>query len=233
MDEPVQEAMQSRSVTDTGSAKIVIIGIVVEASLVLVAVILGWFWQEPVWQDLGGETAGETLQAVVIGLSATCPMLIVLVLSRRLPYGPLRRLSEVVDERILPLFANASLAGLFLLSVAAGLGEELLFRAVFQDVLANWFGGWWGACWALLLASLLFGLCHWITPAYGLFATLVGCYLGLLYWVSGDLLTAVVAHAVYDWLALVWLCRGGGRARLRAPEEIVSEVASQQKSGGP
>ena len=39
------------------------------------------------------------------------------------------------------------------------------------------------------------------------FAAIIGLYLGMLYWVSGSLLSAVVAHAAYDFVALVWLLR--------------------------
>jgi membrane protease YdiL (CAAX protease family) len=89
------------------------------------------------------------------------------------------------------------------ISVIAGLSEEFLFRALLQ----GWLAGAIGPAWALALASAAFGLCHWITPAYALVAALMGLYLGGLWWWSGNLLTPVVAHACYDFLALIWLLR--------------------------
>jgi membrane protease YdiL (CAAX protease family) len=59
----------------------------------------------------------------------------------------------------------------------------------------------------LLVASLIFGACHWITPAYAAVASLIGFYLGWLLLATGNLWTPIVAHAFYDFLALVYLVK--------------------------
>ncbi len=202
-------------------ASIVRVGVFFEASLVLVALGLGYWLQQPAWQNLPGATPWETMESAGIGLLAAVPMLGILAVTRRLPWGPVRRLCQLVDEQLVPLFANASLVGLLLLSLAAGLGEEMLFRGVLQDWLANRRGGDAGPWVALVLVSVLFGLCHWLTTAYALFAFLIGLYLGMVYWVSGSLLSVVVAHAAYDFVALLWLLQ------MAAVEE------ENKKSGGP
>ena len=47
-----------------------------------------------------------------------------------------------------------------------------------------------------------------ITPTYGVLAALIGVYLGWVWLASGNLLAPVVAHALYDFVALVVLVRG-------------------------
>ncbi len=186
---------------------IVRVGVLFEASLVLVALGLGYWLEQPALQNLLSATPWENVLAVGVGLLATVPMLAALVIIRRLPWGPVQRLCRLVDEHLMPLFSDASLIGLLLLSLAAGLGEEVLFRGVLQDWFARWLGGDLGPWAALLLVSMLFGCCHWLNAVYAVFAFLVGLYLGMVYWLSGSLLSAVVAHAAYDFVALVWLLR--------------------------
>ena len=57
----------------------------------------------------------------------------------------------------------------------------------------------------MIVLSLLFGLAHALTRTYAVLATLVGFYLGFLFWLTGNLLAPILAHAVYDFVALVYL----------------------------
>ncbi len=121
----------------------------------------------------------------------------------RSSWGPLRRIQHEVWEKIVPLFAECSFLELILIAVAAGLGEEVLFRGVIQITLADWVG----PSGALLLASALFGLAHFLTPTYAALAALLGLYLGGLLMVSDNLLPAILVHAGYDFAALLYLIR--------------------------
>jgi membrane protease YdiL (CAAX protease family) len=60
---------------------------------------------------------------------------------------------------------------------------------------------------ALLLAAALFGVLHFITPAYAVLAGLLGLYMGVLYLVTGNLLVPIVVHSLYDFVALLYLVR--------------------------
>ena len=60
---------------------------------------------------------------------------------------------------------------------------------------------------ALVLTSTAFGLAHFLTFSYALLAALAGLYLGVLYWAQGNLLIPIVAHALYDLVALMQLGR--------------------------
>ena len=140
-------------------------------------------------------------------MAATGPLLILAWGCLKCPLPALRRLIAVVDQLLSPLFRGCRVWELAVISAVAGLGEELLFRAVLQEAVAGWLGGPVGTWVGLAAASLLFGLMHPITKTYALLATLIGLYLGWLWIETGNLLVPVTAHALYDFLALVYLTR--------------------------
>ncbi len=147
------------------------------------------------------------LKALLWGLIATAPMLLMFYITYRFPIGPLRKLRRVVEELLVPLFAKASLLQLALISLAAGVGEELLFRGLLQSALTEQFEGEQRWLWPLVIASVGFGICHWITTAYAVLAALIGVYLGLLYLRTGNIVAPILAHALYDFVALVFLVK--------------------------
>jgi len=89
----------------------------------------------------------------------------------------------------------------------AGLGEEMLFRGVVQQALANWIGSPAGVWIALGIAAVLFALAHSITVAYAVLAGLIGLYLGGIWLVSDNLLVPITTHALYDFMVLLYLVR--------------------------
>ena len=60
---------------------------------------------------------------------------------------------------------------------------------------------------ALAVASALFGLLHPMNSAYILLASIMGLLFGGLWIATGNLLVPILAHALYDFLALVWLVK--------------------------
>jgi membrane protease YdiL (CAAX protease family) len=137
------------------------------------------------------------------GAAATLPLLPVLLLSARSSWPPLARIRRFVDAVVRPWFAACTWPDLATIALAAGVGEELLVRGVIQPAL----GRLLGAGPALAAASVLFGLLHPITPTYAVLAALIGAYLGGVWLASGNLLVPIVAHALYDFIALAYLLR--------------------------
>ncbi|RMJ05584.1 CAAX amino terminal protease self- immunity [Marinobacter litoralis] len=90
---------------------------------------------------------------------------------------------------------------LVLLSLLAGVGEELLFRGAIQGWLLQNTGPWT----AVIAASLLFGLVHYVSLTYFVMATGLGLILGTGYQISGSMAMVMVWHAIYDMLALYFL----------------------------
>lgn len=182
-------------------ARLVWLAVLFEGGLGALAYLVGWFWGLPPW-----ETMARGWQDPFLGAAVALPMLAGLFLCVRCPVGPLRDLNAFSEKVLGPLFARCTVLDLAVISLCAGFGEEMLFRGVAQAGLADLLGPWP----ALATAGLLFGLVHPVSVTYVLLATLVGLYLGAVYWAYESLLVVMVAHAVYDFVALVYLTRGGG-----------------------
>jgi hypothetical protein len=138
-----------------------------------------------------------------IGAVATLPLFVVFRLAWTSRAPGLRKIRDEL-ERVLPeIFGDASALGLAAVSLAAGIGEEVLFRGFLQAWLATLLGSLGG----LLAASAVFGFAHPITAGYVVIAALMGAYLGGLWQASGNLLVPIVAHALYDFAVLRLLLR--------------------------
>lgn len=137
------------------------------------------------------------------GIAATAPLLLGLWWCRRTSVASVARLVAFVETRVAPMFAGWKVGHLALVAAMAGLGEELLFRGVLQPVLAEHVPAWLAA----VTVGALFGLMHWLTPSYAVLAGVVGTYLGAVLLVSGNLLVPILAHALYDLVALLLLTR--------------------------
>ncbi len=103
-----------------------------------------------------------------------------------------------IDCVVHPLAAELSLLAALVVSVFAGIGEELFFRGVLQSELG------------LLVASVLFAVLHFGTalkryPVVVCFYFLIGLYIGVVFEENGSLWTVILMHALYDFLALVYL----------------------------
>ncbi len=185
---------------------------VFEGGLGVTAWVLGRATGQPVetrWRWDGWDAA--------LGVAACVPMLVLFAACLRCPFEPLVRIRRVLNELVGTLFASATLVDLALVSALAGVGEELLFRGIFQEACGRRLGPGAG----LLLASIVFGLAHALTAGYAFVAFLMGLYLGGLWMGTGNLLVPAVTHAVYDFVSLVVLTRGRRRNAARgrgAPE---------------
>lgn len=188
----------------------VLLAVGFEGSLAVLAVGISWLCGH--WPLVGmfrsGSVKGELI-AAVIGLVATFPLLIGLWLVGSSTWEPLGRLRKLVRDLLSQLLGGASVCQLAMVALSAGIGEELLFRGLIQAGLASWLGRPWGAGVGLAVASVLFGVCHWLSPTYALLAAGAGLYFGVLMMVTGSLWTPLVAHAVYDFIALVYLLAPG------------------------
>ena len=115
----------------------------------------------------------------------------------------MRELQRTIFE---PLFAPLSMAEVVAISALAGIGEEILFRGAVQASF-----GW-------PIASVAFGACHlglsrrgWVL---GVWAALAGGVLAGLAIATDGLVAPIVAHAGYDFAALMWIRRQARARRL-------------------
>ncbi len=81
----------------------------------------------------------------------------------------------------------------------AGIGEELFFRGVLQRLFIK---STRSPIWGIIITAALFSGFHFqffgFIPRF-----LLGAILGAIYWYSGSLWTAIIAHFVYDGLMIV------------------------------
>lgn len=89
------------------------------------------------------------------------------------------------------------------MAVAAGVCEELLFRGVLQ----TWFASFSPVLFAILITNVVFGLLHMRTALYAVMAGGVGAYFGALYALNGNLIAPMIAHGLYDAVALEYTRR--------------------------
>lgn len=88
-----------------------------------------------------------------------------------------------------------------MLGVAAGLGEEMLFRGIVQYEVADRLESTvTGVC----LSSIVFGALHAVTPLYAVLASIASLYFGAIYAWTDNLAVPIACHTVYDIAALVY-----------------------------
>lgn len=172
--------------------------ILIEASLIAVAALLGW-WFGVDWLSQFESTPANWL----IGLVAGLLILPLFFTTLGTSWPPLVEVRETLVNFLGPWLKKWHWGHLLLLSAVAGFAEEALFRGVLQTAWVDQ----WGVVPGILAASLLFGLCHFVTPLYFILATVIGVYFGLLHHWTGGLVAPAVAHGLYDFLALILLKR--------------------------
>lgn len=187
------------------------VALALEGALLLLAFGLGFVTDAPPFRWLAFSGPG-----VVAGILAGLGLLGGLALITRSNWPPIARLERIVREFVAQFFAQAKLVDLAIVSAFAGVAEEALFRGVLQVALT----GAVGTVPAVGLAAAVFGLAHSITPAYAVVAAAVGLFLGGLLVATGDLAAPIVAHALYDFLALVWITRTGEHTPVDGPRQL-------------
>lgn len=96
------------------------------------------------------------------------------------------------------LFGGLSWTAIATLSLAAGLGEESLFRVFLQGWLAQAFHPWMG----IVTAAIAFGAVHATSKLYFGLSFIVGVALGIAYFVTDSIILVVSWHAIYDFISL-------------------------------
>ena len=181
-----------------------LVGCVVEVSLLLAAVILAFFLGQPLFGNLQW-----CLPDLGLGLLASLPMLAFFFWLLHSSLPALEEIGEFLEAHVRTVFQAWPMWQLAVISLLAGVCEEVFFRSVLQGGLARHIG----TIPALAVASVIFGFFHLVTKAYAIIATFIGAYLGVLWLAAGNLLAPITTHAVYDFVALAYFLR----AHVRRP----------------
>ena len=175
----------------------------------LLLVLLALAWAR--YRDLPLDAvAGPWPRDAAIGAGAAAALAIVNygLLCRAPAFRFVRAIRRVYRDLLKPAFAGIGVREVVVISLAAGIGEELLFRGVLQPEIG------------LIPASLVFGVLHMGgcgTLAFGCWVAVMGAVLGWLAIATGGLLAPILAHALYDAAALVYLRWGYDCAAVAEP----------------
>jgi membrane protease YdiL (CAAX protease family) len=146
---------------------------------------------------------GEPLRDIGIGIVVACGLGLAnhYLLTRAPANWVVNGIRAVYRGTIAPLFSQIGPWSVIAIGAAAGIGEEWLFRGILQPLTG------------IGMASVLFGLAHVggvrMLP-FGVWATGMGLVMGGLALLTGGLTAPMVAHGVYDMLALEYIRRGAG-----------------------
>jgi hypothetical protein len=136
---------------------------------------------------------------ILIGTAGAIPAIIffLFLISERAKGIPfLGSLRQIVLTDIKKIFTETGVIDLVVISLLAGVSEELLFRGVIQ------------AKFGIVVASVIFGLIHYVSPAYVIVTMVMGFYIGVFFYVSKSLLVPIQIHFIYDLTALIYLRYG-------------------------
>jgi membrane protease YdiL (CAAX protease family) len=178
------------------------LAVVVEGGLGLAAVGLARLFGVSLREQFATTPAGLVAGAL-LGVAATLPMLAAFWWMLNARWSTLVELRRMVAQMLRELFPQASVMELAIVALLAGVCEELLFRGALQNLVGQRTTPLVG----LIIASLVFGALHAVSRLYFVLATLVGAYLGWLLLRFDDLTVPIVAHGLYDFVALVYLTR--------------------------
>ena len=123
-----------------------------------------------------------------LGILASLPLLALFFWLLHSSLPALERIGEFLEARVRTVFEPWAIWQLAVISLLAGVCEEVFFRSVFQGGLARHIG----TIPALVVASVI---------------TVIGAYLGILWLATENLLAPIATHAVYDFVALVYFLR--------------------------
>ena len=190
-----------------------------EFSLLLVAMALGWLFSvSPT------EHVAATPMATAYGVLAAFPLFLVFLGVEQIPVKPIQKIQETVLQTLGNYLADCNWLELALLASLAGIGEEVLFRGFLMTWVESWGGYWIG----LVVSSVAFGAMHAVTWVYTVFACLAGLYFGWLFDATGErnLLTPILCHSLYDFLAFAIIVRDVRKERAAEKENATEEESA-------
>ena len=174
-----------------GTHQLVLLATVGESLLVVVALV--WARWRGIPFEWGAPGRGMWLGLAGAAVLAAANWYLLCRAPARAGVPAIRRLYH---DTLKPTFGQISAWDVAIISIAAGVGEEMLFRGVLQPEVG------------LVPASAIFGLLHTGgsgTMAFGIWVAVMGAALGGLAVWSDGLIAPIVAHAAYDAAAMTYI----------------------------
>jgi membrane protease YdiL (CAAX protease family) len=144
---------------------------------------------------------------LVLGAIAGILLAYLMTLLQRLPIESIQSFQDRTLPQLLSLLRGLTKPQLVVLSLTAGVGEELLFRGwLMQALTGNMHtSSGYEIAFGIALSSLVFGFAHPMSTLYIVLASMMGGIFGTLYWYFDNLLVPIAAHWIYDAAMMLWL----------------------------
>ena len=168
--------------------------LLIEGGMLFLALLIAYPLEIQFWQHLSLNP-----RTLLLGTTATLPMLTGVILLHTTNWKMTQQLHKDF-QLVIQMFRKSTITDIAFISIMAGLCEEALFRGLLQNLIANYTT----PAIALILASLIFGIFHLVSLSYAIFVTIIGIYLGGLYLLIQDLTIPIIAHTLYDFIALLY-----------------------------
>jgi membrane protease YdiL (CAAX protease family) len=189
--------------------------IAVEAGMGAAALGIGYYFDIPFAKSI--HLYPPDWFALGIGAISALIAALIAIFIQRLPFSFTKQLKEDSNRVVSNLLGQCTRPDLIGIAMLAGVGEELLFRGLFQQGLMfavpeDWLAA--GPWIVTAIVALLFGMLHSISIPYVVVATIASVGLSVLFITTGDLLACILCHALYDLVLLLVLVK---------PQEITEE----------
>ncbi len=208
-------SMEQIEPTEQTPDQVFLTAVLFESALGGLALLLGWA-MGPSARALVPELDPSQLWPIFTGLGYGClaaiPILLAIEVIRRIPWEPIRELERLTDDGMIQALLELRYEELIVISICAGIGEELLFRGwlmywIAEGSTTTELSSTAAMAIALVVSSIAFGLVHPITRLYVALATVMGLYFGALVIYTENLLVPIAAHATYDAVQLIMTAR--------------------------
>lgn len=157
------------------------------------AFLLGYFLKSPPLARFSFDAAD-----IGAGILATAPLIALLFWFMQTKHKALAAFRESQIDFFAEIGFRFTPMRIAIMAIGAGVSEEMLFRGVLQE----WAERFLPLAAALVLTNILFGVLHARTALYAIIAGFVGVYLGVVFAAADNLIAPIVAHALYDAVAL-------------------------------
>ena len=135
------------------------------------------------------------------------------------PSGWFKKLFDALNNQMKTLFDD-KISGFLMVAVAAPILEETLFRGVILKALLKKYQPWK----AILISALAFGIFH-MNPWQFLYATVIGMFLGYMYWKTKSLFYPILIHFILNSTAFI-------AAQYQDPSKDVTDIITNEMKYG-
>jgi len=167
----------------------------IECGLFTLAWSLGWGTGVHFWLEINVDPT-----AILYSAGLTLLLFYGVTLLRKIEWRFFQQQFQRDAKFCVSVFKNCSKTDLFIIASMAGLAEEALFRGFLQPYVISHTG----IVVSLVITNLIFGVIHPISWVHFLLATVIGLYLGLIYFWLDNLFIPIFIHALYDFLIILY-----------------------------